>query len=92
MRTTCVNSKGSAKSNDSDYIFGIRENTRLKHRCPFKILGAVVPEKSLIQISLYYTGVRDGKKEKQKEDKNESQHLDFLSNNILGHSQGVYKI
>ena len=34
MHTTCVNSKDNAKSNDSDYIFGIRENTRLKHRCP----------------------------------------------------------
>ena len=34
MHTACVNSKDSAKSNDSDHIFVIRENTRLKHRCP----------------------------------------------------------
>ena len=36
MHTTCVNSKDNAKSKDSDYIFGIRENTHLKHRCPLK--------------------------------------------------------
>ena len=34
MHTTCVNSKDNAKSNDSDYSFVIRENMRLKHRCP----------------------------------------------------------
>ena len=34
MHTTCVNSKDNAKSNDSDLIFVIRENTHLKHRCP----------------------------------------------------------
>ena len=34
MPTTCINSKENAKSNDSDHIFVIRENTRLKHRCP----------------------------------------------------------
>ena len=28
----------------------------------------------------------------EKEGKNESQHLGFLSHNILGHSQDVYKI
>ena len=32
MHTTCVNGKDNAKSNDSDHIFAIRENTRLKHR------------------------------------------------------------
>ena len=31
---TCVNSKDNAKSNDSDHIFAVRENMRLKHRCP----------------------------------------------------------
>ena len=36
---TCVNSKYNAKSNDSDHIFVIRENTRLKHRCPFFSFG-----------------------------------------------------
>ena len=39
MHTTCVNSKDNAirnaKSNDSGHIFVTRENTRLKHRCPF---------------------------------------------------------
>ena len=35
MHTACVyNSKDNAKSNDSDHIFVIRENTRLKPRCP----------------------------------------------------------
>ena len=34
MQTICVSSKDNAKSNDSDHIFVIRENTRLKHRCP----------------------------------------------------------
>ena len=34
MHTTCVNSKDNIKSNDSDHIVLIRENTRLKHRCP----------------------------------------------------------
>ena len=41
MHTTCVNSKDNAKSNDSDHIFVIRENTHLKHRCPF-IAGAEI--------------------------------------------------
>ena len=35
MHTTCVNSKNNAKSNDSDLIFVIRENTRLIHSCRF---------------------------------------------------------
>ena len=35
MHTTCVNSKDNAKSSDSDHIFVIRNNTRLKHKCPF---------------------------------------------------------
>ena len=35
MHTTCVNSKDNAKSNDSDHIFVIRENMRIKHRCPY---------------------------------------------------------
>ena len=37
MHTTCVNSKDNAKSNDSDPIFVIRENTHLKHRCPLPV-------------------------------------------------------
>ena len=34
MHTTCVNIKDNAKSNDSDHVSVIRENTRLKNRCP----------------------------------------------------------
>ena len=34
MHTSCVNSMDNAKSNDFEHIFAIRENTRLKHRCP----------------------------------------------------------
>ena len=42
---------------------------------------------------MYYIGVRDGKKEKwKKKAKIKSQNLSFLSHNILGPSQGVYKI
>ena len=37
MQTTCVSSKDNAKSNDSDHICAIRENTHLKHRCPSKL-------------------------------------------------------
>ena len=39
---------------------------------------------------MYYIGVRDWKIEK--ESKNKSQYLGFLSHNIFGHFQGVYKI
>ena len=38
MHTICVNSQDNAKSNDSDHIFVIRENTHLKHRCPWHLL------------------------------------------------------
>ena len=42
---------------------------------------------------MFYIGVRDGKKEKWekmvKDGKNKSQHLGFLSHNILGHCQDV---
>ena len=50
----------------------------------FKILGAVVPEKSLTQMSLCITleGWKKGKMEK--DGKNKSQHHGFLSHNILG--------
>ena len=30
--------KDNARSKDSGHIFVIRENMRLKHRCPFKML------------------------------------------------------
>ena len=33
MQTTCVSSEDNSKSNDSNHIFAIRKNTRLKHRC-----------------------------------------------------------
>ena len=56
----------------------------------FKILGAVVPEKSLTLSLCITLEWRDGKMEI--EGKNFSQHLGFLSHDILGHSQGVYKI
>ena len=39
MHTTCVNSKDNAKSNESDHILVIRENMRLKHRCPLQGLS-----------------------------------------------------
>ena len=39
---------------------------------------------------MYYIGVRDGKKGKRRQ--NKSQQFCFLSHNILGHSQCVYKI
>ena len=55
-------------------------------------MQCIVPEKYFTkQIPMYYIGVRDGKRKMEKEDK-KSQHLGFLSHNILGHSQDVYKI
>ena len=41
MHTTSVNSKDNTKSNDSDDIFVIRENTGLKHRCPSNTEGYI---------------------------------------------------
>ena len=41
-----------------------------------KVLGAVVLEKSLTNFPMYYTGVREGKMEK--DGKNKSQHLGFV--------------
>ena len=46
MHTTCVNSKDNAKSNDSDHIFVIRENTRLKHRYRLFFQGSSYDEAS----------------------------------------------
>ena len=59
----------------------------------FKILGQVVPEKSLTKISIYYIGVRDRKKRKiEKEGKNKDQHLGFVFGNTFGCPHHVYKI
>ena len=55
-------------------------------------LGAVVPEKSLTQISLCITlewEMEKMERECKNKCKNKSRHLGFLSHNILGHSQGV---
>ena len=53
-----------------------------RHNSSWEIFDAHFP--------MYYIGVRDGKMEK--EGKNKSQNLGFLSRNILDHSQGVHKI
>ena len=58
----------------------------------FKILGQVVPEKSLTKISIYYIGVRDREKENRKEGKNKAQHLGFVFGNTFGCPHRVYKI
>ena len=52
MHITCVNSKDNAKSNYSDHIFVIRENTHLKHRCPFscQVEGSVVPASAKVMF------------------------------------------
>ena len=58
-----------------------------------EILGAVVPEKSLTQISLCITlewGMEKRKKVKRSQKK--FQPWDFLLNKILQPSSGVYKI
>ena len=54
-----------------------------------KIQGAVVPEKFLTNFPMHYIGVRDGKKEKRRQ--NKFQHHGLLVHNILQHSVGVYK-
>ena len=57
----------------------------------FKILGQVVPEKSLTKkTNSHYIGVRDRKIEK--EGKNKSQHLGFVFSNTFGCPHHVYKI
>ena len=56
----------------------------------FQNLGAVVPEKSLKQTSLSNTLEWEMEKRQMKKyDKNKSQHLGFLSHNILVHPRGV---
>ena len=56
----------------------------------FKILGQVVPEKSLTKISIFIMEIEKGKIEK--EGKNKSQHLGFVYSNTLGCPYCVYKI
>ena len=59
----------------------------------FKIVGAVVPEKSLTNFPMHYIGMSDGKKEKKvKRRQNICQHSGFLLHNILQLSVHVYKI
>ena len=55
----------------------------------FEILGAVVPEKSLTQISLCFTETE--KKEKVKRSQKKFQHCSFPLHKILQPSVGVYK-
>ena len=59
----------------------------------FKILGQVVPEKSLTKISIFITleiEIEAGKIEK--EGKSKYQHLGFVVSNTLGRTHRVYKI
>ena len=58
----------------------------------FKILGTVVPEKSLTKISIFITLERKKKGKIEKEGKSKSQHLGFVFSNTLGHPHRVYKI
>ena len=61
----------------------------------FKTLGALVPDKSLTQISLCFTlewAMKKGKIWKKKAKINHSVLVFFLPYSILGPSQGVYKI
>ena len=53
----------------------------------FKILGQVVPEKSLMKISIYRK-----KGNMEKEGKNKSQHLGFVFSNTFDCPDHVYKI
>ena len=52
----------------------------------FKIPGIVVSEISLTQVERWKKG------KMEKESKNKSRHLGFLSHKMLDHSKGVYKI
>ena len=48
----------------------------------FKILGFIVPEKSLTKFP-YALHLRDGEKRRKKEKKNKFQHCGFLLHNTL---------
>ena len=59
----------------------------------FKILGQVVPEKSLTKnFNIHNIGVRDRKRKIEKEGRNKSQHLGFAFGNTFGCPHRVYKI
>ena len=57
----------------------------------FKILGAVVPEKSVTQISLCIT-LEWEREKKEIRRQNKFQHCGFLAHNILQPYVGVYKV
>ena len=59
----------------------------------FKILGEVVPEKSLMKISIFISSEREIEKRKiEKEGKNKSQHLGFVFSITFGCPHHIYKI
>ena len=58
----------------------------------FKILGQVVPEKSLTKISIFITLERLKKEKIEKEGKNKSQYFGFVFSNAFGCPHLVYKI
>ena len=59
----------------------------------FKILGKVIPEKSLTKISIFIILEKKIEKVKiEKECKNKSQHLGFVFSNTVGRPYPVYKI
>ena len=59
----------------------------------FKILGQVVPEKSLSKFPYSLPWSERLKKGKiEKDGKSKSQHLDFVFSNTLGRTHRVFKI
>ena len=63
----------------------------------FKILGQVVPEKSLTKISIPWVFIilereKENVKKIEKECKNKSQHIGFVFSNTVSHPYPVYKI
>ena len=59
----------------------------------FKILGQVVPEKSLTKFPYSLPASERLKREKiEKEGKNDPQHLGFVSSNAFGCPHVAYKI
>ena len=76
------------------WFFTTQYNCSLPSFVPnFKILGQVVPKKSLTEISIFIIlewEIEKGKKEK--EGKNKSQRLVFFFSNTFGCPHCVYKI